>query len=117
MWTTKDRFSTKECPAPPGHILLTVSGNHMGFKVKDHYVPAHFLTPANPTKKDQVVLVLKGDWAGWFCKVIQWLRNEKKAVISLISREGLHLAMKQWYLKLQIDICLVILTYTVTCHR
>ena len=60
----------------------------MGSKVEDHYVPAHFLTPTSPTKKDQVVLVLKGDWVGRFCKVIRWMRNEKKAVIILIPQGG-----------------------------
>jgi hypothetical protein len=56
----------------------------MGSKVKDHYVSTHFLTPMSPTKKDQVVLVLKGDWVGRFCKVIWWMRNEKTVVIILI---------------------------------
>ncbi|KAG6376548.1 hypothetical protein JVT61DRAFT_2544 [Boletus reticuloceps] len=105
MCTTKNPFGTKVHPVPTGHLSLTVTGNHTGSKFEDHCVPARFLTPASPTKKDQVVLILKGDWAGRLCKVIRWMRNEKKAVV--ISQEGSSSRNDVMVFKAP-DICLVV---------
>ncbi|KAG6373937.1 hypothetical protein JVT61DRAFT_6099 [Boletus reticuloceps] len=84
MRTTPDRFSNSEGRAPPGHVSLTVSGNHTGTVTEYHHVPACFLSLASPNAKGQVVLVLQGDWRGWFCMVIRWARREKMATVTPI---------------------------------
>ena len=85
MRTTLDRFANSEGCAPAGHVSLSVSGNHTGAATEYHHVPACFLTPASPNAKDQVVLVLQGDWRGRFCRVIRWARKEKNAVVTPIQ--------------------------------
>ncbi|KAG8216759.1 hypothetical protein J3R82DRAFT_6997 [Butyriboletus roseoflavus] len=83
--TCLDCFSNHDGQAPPGCVSLYVFGNHIGAAMKYHHVPMCFLTPASPTTKDQLVLVLQGDWRGSFCRVIRWIRKEKKAVVTLID--------------------------------
>ncbi|KAF8443719.1 hypothetical protein L210DRAFT_861827, partial [Boletus edulis BED1] len=69
---------------PPGHVSLTISGNHTGMVTKYHHVPAHFLSSASPNAKGQVVLVLRGDWQGRFYMIIRWARREKMVMVTLI---------------------------------
>jgi hypothetical protein len=76
-----DHFCGPNGPAPAGHVSLTVMSNHSGGGIQYHNVPASFLTPANPTRKGEVVLVLQGALQGRYCSVFQWKRKERLTVL------------------------------------
>jgi hypothetical protein len=102
MRTGPDRFSNAEGLAPPGCIALSVSPNHGGSSLEYHHVPARFLSPASPTSSKDYVLVLRGDLQGQFCKVVRWIRKEKKAEVraSIQSQQSIVLPAD--------DVCLAI---------
>lgn len=97
--TCPDRFANHEGHAPQGCVSVTVTGNHVGSGVENHFIPARFLTPASPSAKGQYVLVLQGDLQGQVCHVIRWVRKEKKAVITPIT-------LKDTYVLPASDVCL-----------
>lgn len=82
MRSGPDRFWNVEGQAPSGCVALSVSGNHAGAALEYHHVPARFLTPACPTARGQIVLVLRGALQGQFRQVTKWSRKTKKATIS-----------------------------------
>ncbi|KAI6164768.1 hypothetical protein EDD17DRAFT_1754624 [Pisolithus thermaeus] len=68
--TAPDRFSTiEDGPAPPGHIAVMVTSSTVSTNIERHFVPAHYLTPANPTSTGQYCLVLRGTLAGQIFRV------------------------------------------------
>ncbi|KAG8212861.1 hypothetical protein J3R82DRAFT_11183 [Butyriboletus roseoflavus] len=103
MQTASNHFANKDGPAPLSSVCLSISSNHAGAKLEDHHVPVYLLDPASSTSKDQYVLVLQGDLKGTFCKVLRWIRKEKKVEVTAIA------AMQRSKVVLgAVDICLAI---------
>ena len=50
--------------APLGHVCVTVTGHNRGSGIQHHIIPATCLRPTDPTAKNQLCLVIKGERAG-----------------------------------------------------
>ena len=61
-----------------------VTGHNKGSGIQHLMIPGHFLTPANPARKDHLCLVLKGAKAG---RVV-WIRECRKKTAQVVTEEG-----------------------------
>ncbi|KAI5999998.1 hypothetical protein EDD15DRAFT_2193486 [Pisolithus albus] len=75
-----DRFMGQNGPALPGSVCVTVTGHNSGSAIQHLTIPARYLTPANPTGKNQLCLVLKGPQAGQVVHIKKCQRNSKSVV-------------------------------------
>ena len=75
-----DRFCGRDGPAPSGSVCVTVTGHNLGSAIQHLQIPAHYLTPANPTGKNQLCLVLKGPQVGRIVCIQKCQRNSKVVV-------------------------------------
>ena len=77
MWTVcPDRFRDEGELAPSGSVCVTVTGHNAGSGTQHLKIPARHLTPANPTGKNQLCLLLKGPKAG---RIVRVTRCQRKA--------------------------------------
>jgi len=75
-----DRFCGKDGIAPPGSVCVTVMGHNAGSGIQHLMIPARCLTPANPTGKNQLCLVLKGAQAGRIVRIAKCQRKIDQVV-------------------------------------
>ncbi|KAI6039385.1 hypothetical protein EDC04DRAFT_3008955 [Pisolithus marmoratus] len=75
-----DRFVGQNGPASPGSVCVTVTGHNAGSAMQHLTIPARYLTPANPTGKNQLCLILKGPQAGRVVSIKKCQRNSKSVV-------------------------------------
>ncbi|KAI5997544.1 hypothetical protein EDD15DRAFT_2364271 [Pisolithus albus] len=75
-----DRFAGQDGPAPRGSVCVTVTGHNAGSGIQHLTIPAQYLTPANPTGKNQWCLILKGPQAGRIVRIIKCQRSSKSVV-------------------------------------
>ena len=81
VWTVcPDRFCGKNGPAPPGSVCVTVTGHNSGSAIQPLQIPTQYLTPANPTGKNQLCLVLRGPQAGGVVHIKKCSRCSKEVV-------------------------------------
>jgi len=75
-----DRFCGKDGRAPPGSVCVTVTGHNRGAGIQYLTIPGHYLTPANPSGKRQLCLVLKGAKAGNIVRIKECRRKTAQVV-------------------------------------
>ncbi|KAI5980487.1 hypothetical protein EDC04DRAFT_3100613, partial [Pisolithus marmoratus] len=92
-----DRFVGQNGPASPGSVCVTVTGHNAGSAMQHLTIPAQYLTPANPTGKNQLCLILKGPQAGRVVSIKKCQRNSKSVMMDdvrvLIYKDNSTLAM------------------------
>ncbi|KAI6108314.1 hypothetical protein F5141DRAFT_1064498 [Pisolithus sp. B1] len=87
VWTVcPDRFTGQNGSAPPGSICVTVTRHNAGSAIQHLTIPARYLTPANPTGKNQLCLILKGPQAGQVVHVKKCQRASKSVVTEDVFR-------------------------------
>ena len=65
---------------PSGSVCVTVTGHNSGLAIQHLQIPTCYLTPTNPTRKNQLCLVLKGPQAGRIVHIQKCQRNSKVVV-------------------------------------
>ena len=81
VWTVcPDRFCGRDGPAPSGSVCVMVTGHNSGSAIQHLQIPARYLTPTNPTRKNQLCLVLKGPQVGRIVRIQKCQRNSKVVV-------------------------------------
>ncbi|KAL4062352.1 hypothetical protein J3A83DRAFT_4194773 [Scleroderma citrinum] len=83
IWTAyPNQFCGEDSPAPAGSVCVTVMGHNVGSGIQHLKIPAHFLTPANPTSKNQLCVVLRGPKAGSILHIKECQKKVQKVVTS-----------------------------------
>ena len=79
-----DRFCGKDGCTPPGSVCVTVTGHNRGAGIQHLTIPGHYLTLANPSRKQHLCLVLKGAKAG----NIVWIKECRRKAAQVVTEEG-----------------------------
>ena len=67
--------------APLGHVCVTVTSHNRGSGIQHHIIPAMCLRPADPTAKNQLCLVIKGERVGEII-VVKKCQKSIRAIVS-----------------------------------
>ena len=81
IWTAHpDPFCGEDSPVPTGSICVTFTGHNLGSGIQHLKIPACFLTPANPTSKNQLCLVFKGPKVGTIVQIKECWKKTQNVV-------------------------------------
>ena len=75
-----DQFCSKDGYTPPGSVCVTVTGHNRGAGIQHLTIPGRYLTPANPSGKRHLCLVLKGAKAGNIVRIKECCRKATQVV-------------------------------------
>jgi hypothetical protein len=80
-----DPFCGANGPAPEGCVAAFCTSNGAGARIQHYHIPASDLSPAHPRKKNQLCLVLDGEYRGLILPVSKCNVRSKIVEVVLIA--------------------------------
>lgn len=80
-----DPFYGANGPAPEGCVAAFCTSNSAGAQIIHYHIPASDLNPAHPRKKNQLCLILDGEYCGLVLPVAKCNKNLKTVEILMMA--------------------------------